>query len=371
MSCPICGPVCQCDNNPESERYELTAPADKPRFPDPESYDASEAKFAASLEQSDPSRQNLSAEPSEAMEALASELSQPSIFQAYEDPAAWKQELAAKLNEYRTRHKAKPPRYPSLQLKFETTESMWAAASTQAAAAAPAPGYASVESTARDHVEMPPVYSSEVAPRPIEPAGRLIEFPRQNTAPTLWIDALADPVMAPPRILEVPESEFLPPALGGISIEPMPVIEEGKRPGIEIPMLAAPMWRRMSAGAIDGAIVAASTAVFGYISFSIINTELPLKPTIIGGLLLMAALWAGYQYLLLVYSGTTFGLKLAGLELNRFDGTTTKRTLRKWRVLASILSGVSLWLGYAWCYLDEDQLCWHDRITKTYMAPKP
>jgi hypothetical protein len=40
-------------------------------------------------------------------------------------------------------------------------------------------------------------------------------------------------------------------------------------------------------------------------------------------------------------------------------------------VFASVLSGLSLGLGYAWCWLDEDQLCWHDRITRTYMAPLP
>src|SRR5207244_2700413 len=34
------------------------------------------------------------------------------------------------------------------------------------------------------------------------------------------------------------------------------------------------------------------------------------------------------------------------------------------------LSGLSLGLGFAWCMLDEDELCWHDRITHTYMAPK-
>jgi len=28
-------------------------------------------------------------------------------------------------------------------------------------------------------------------------------------------------------------------------------------------------------------------------------------------------------------------------------------------------------LGYAWCFFDEDQLCWHDRITRTYMARVP
>jgi len=44
--------------------------------------------------------------------------------------------------------------------------------------------------------------------------------------------------------------------------------------------------------------------------------------------------------------------------------------LRRWRVLASWLSGVSLGMGYAWVLLDEDGLCWHDRITHTYLAPK-
>ena len=27
-------------------------------------------------------------------------------------------------------------------------------------------------------------------------------------------------------------------------------------------------------------------------------------------------------------------------------------------------------MGYVWVLLDEDALCWHDRITHTYLAPK-
>jgi uncharacterized RDD family membrane protein YckC len=69
-------------------------------------------------------------------------------------------------------------------------------------------------------------------------------------------------------------------------------------------------------------------------------------------------------------AGSTPGLKLAKLELSQFDGRPVPRSLRRWRVLASVLSGLSLGLGYAWCFLDEDELCWHDRITHTYMAPK-
>jgi hypothetical protein len=63
-------------------------------------------------------------------------------------------------------------------------------------------------------------------------------------------------------------------------------------------------------------------------------------------------------------------LKLAKLQLSCFDGAAVPRKTRRWRVLASVLSALSLALGYAWCFLDEDRLCWHDRITRTYMAPK-
>ena len=360
MSCPICGPVCHCDKNPGTEPGEPIEQAS--RFPDPESYDASEAQFAASLEQPTGIEQ-----VETQIDTLATELAQPSVFQGYEDPAAWKQELAAKLNEYRSRHKPPPPRYPSLQLKFENTEPAWTTPSPQ-----PAPAqYVSRESTALDHVEMAAAPEPEPPARQVEPTGRLIEFPRANMVSTAWVDALADPVMERPRILEVPESEFLPPALGGISIEPVPVVEEEKRPGIDIPMLTAPMRKRVAAAAVDGLIVSVAVALFAYVSFRIAPIVPPMRPLIIGGLLLTAVLWIVYQYLLLVYSGTTPGLKLSGLELNQFDGSVTRRRLRKWRVLASVLSGVSLCLGYAWCYLDEDRLCWHDRITKTYMAPKP
>jgi hypothetical protein len=61
---------------------------------------------------------------------------------------------------------------------------------------------------------------------------------------------------------------------------------------------------------------------------------------------------------------------VAGLELLRFDEKRVSRRLRRWRVLASFLSAVSLGMGYVWVFLDEDSLCWHDRITHTYLAPK-
>jgi uncharacterized RDD family membrane protein YckC len=124
------------------------------------------------------------------------------------------------------------------------------------------------------------------------------------------------------------------------------------------------------AGAIDSLLVVSAFAVFAYI-FSRVTSIVPaLRQAVSVSASLMALFWAAYQYLLLVYTGTTPGLKLARLQLSRFDGAAVPRRIRRWRVLASMLSGLSLALGYAWCFLDEDQLCWHDRITRTYMAPQ-
>jgi uncharacterized RDD family membrane protein YckC len=424
MSCPICGEICRCAT--EIRRQ----PA--PRLVDPEAYDASEQQFAASLEganssleasgplsqlefvrngdtknissreaakrESPPRQSGESSATDESrrddtasrgidsptghdtkvrgvdahIDTLATALSEPSIFQEYQDPAAWKQELAAKLNEYRSRHRPRAPRYPSLQLKFEASEPGW---TTPLPAHESDPStFATRQATALDSVA--PISTPEAvsipAPRPASPeSGRIIEFPRAVSIPSSWVNELAEPVMERPRILDVPEVTPPLPALGGILIEPVQKSAEEKRPGIEIPMLAVEMWRRLLAGALDGAFVVAAVALFGYVFSRMTGFVPPLRPAAIGAALLTAFFWIGYHYLLIVHSGTTPGLKLAGLELSRFDGSGVPRHLRRWRVLASVMSGASLCLGYAWCLLDEDQLCWHDRITKTYMAPKP
>jgi hypothetical protein len=200
--------------------------------------------------------------------------------------------------------------------------------------------------------------------------GKIIEFPRSCVVPPVPLDELAEPVTDRPRILEAPAVAPPPPALGGITIEAPESKEAEKRPGIDIPLQSAPLGRRIFAAIIDGVVIAAASALCGFI-FSKVSAVRP--PVLQLGELAAGVpclLWAVYQYLLIVYSASTPGLRLARLELNNFDGKTTTRRIRRWRVLASFLSTASLGMGYAWVFLDEDSLCWHDRITHTYLAPK-
>jgi uncharacterized RDD family membrane protein YckC len=296
-----------------------------------------------------------------------------------QEPDSWRHEVAARVDNYRARRRPRAPRYPSLQLKFESSES-----SSTGQAATSQPATTAIPSRLAVAMQDPLAVSQrELSIQPetyegprlnVQEAGaRILEFPRSAAPPPVFpppvFDELAEPVVDRPRILDVPELELPPPALGGILMDPVAEPEKERRPGFELPLQAAPFSRRLLAGAIDSLLVVTAFAIFAYIFFRI-TLIVPASQQAAGiSVSLIALFWIAYQYLLLVFTGTTPGLKLARLQLSRFDGSAVPVRIRRWRVLASVLSGFSLSLGYAWCFLDEDRLCWHDRITRTYMAP--
>jgi len=296
---------------------------------------------------------------------------------------AWRDELSDRLNRYRARRKVRPPRYPSLSLKFDPPEVSATAPSgssqpqfeTISNHALALDGMRQEPSAVEAEVNARTASAAEALPARLhQPSGqasaKIIEFPRFAWGPPAPSpDELAEPVSGRPRILEVPEVAPPPPALGGITIDATEKQEAEKRPGIDIPLQSAPLGLRFVAALVDGLIIAAASALFGYIFWKVAAVRPPLMQ-----LLGLAAgipwlFWAGYQYLLIVYASNTPGLRVAGLKLARFDCTATSRSLRRWRVLAACLSAVSAGMGYAWMFLDEDALCWHDRITHTYLAP--
>lgn len=300
------------------------------------------------------------------------------------DPdSAWRGELAARLSRYRARRKAPPPRYPSLKLPFE------ASPSAPRPSVNDSPRFAAFESVSNHALaldaprneplvesgaaasEEPVIRTATPVSSPVsQVSAKIIEFPRYAWAPPPPPpDQLAEPVSDKPRILEVPEIAPPPPALGGISIEPAQIQEIEKRPGIDFPLQSAPLGRRLIACLLDGLLVTVASSLFGFIFWNVAAVQPPqLQLYGLAGSVLFV-FWTLYQYLLIVYSASTPGLRAVGLQLTRFDGTPTTRSLRRWRLIASYLSALSLGMGYAWVFLDEDSLCWHDRITHTFLSP--
>src|SRR5271163_2788986 len=105
MPCPLCGDICRCSANPQS----IASPRWLP--------DADTSVVPAFPAGGEPAAKSpvlsLAMETSEAGE------SQQCV---PEDSTAWRQEVAARLNRYHSRRKPRPPRYPSLRLRFEKEE---------------------------------------------------------------------------------------------------------------------------------------------------------------------------------------------------------------------------------------------------------
>ncbi len=410
MNCLRCGEVCRCDPEPSStatprltpDANESLPPAAQPALQETAPREAAmQEKDGCPISRVLGEKWGFNMLPEKAPLLAKDARNGAPADTPDETASAWRDELTAKLSNYRARRKPRPPRYPSLRLRFEAESSSSAAAdpelpafetlSHQALALdgmteLPAPAEAECETLPSESSAEPAECGNSrgsASPKASHGA-RIIEFPRSpefrsefpaeflrsDPAPPASYNELAGPVMAPPRILEAPEIVPPPPALGGITIEAAAAVGVQRRPGIEVPLQAAPLSRRMAAAAIDGLVILLATALFGSIFWKVTAIRPPLSQIL--GLITVVPclLWAAYQYLLLVYAGTTPGLRFAGLEVARFDGTLANRRLRRWRVLASYLGAVSLGMGYVWVFLDEDALCWHDRITHTYLAPK-
>jgi uncharacterized RDD family membrane protein YckC len=316
-------------------------------------------------------------ETSEPVSGSANQI-QPDLLAAPND--SWREEVSARLHHYRARRRPRAPRYPSLRLKFETPENDWTPSTraNEAPALMARPAVLSEELTKKipvaDRVpDLPAPEQVRQTPIPTlasESTAKIIEFPKWSYTPPVRYSDLAEPMIDRPRIVEAPEIVPPPPALGGITIEEEHKQEPERRPGIDMPLQCAPVEQRLLAVAIDGMIVFLAGGIFAAVYYQIAGAR-PAIPQMIGlGAGLLTSLWVSYQYLLIVYSGTTPGLRAMKLQLQRFDGSVTTRTLRRWRVLGSVLSAISLGMGYAWQFLDEDALCWHERVTKTYLAPQ-
>jgi uncharacterized RDD family membrane protein YckC len=289
------------------------------------------------------------------------------------DAESWRVEVAARLERYRARRKPRAPRYPSLLLPFDSAES-WSRSLRETVSVAPAAPTRTRESTALRMEEpaaeqLPNLATSDsaLAEEP-EPSAKVIEFPRWAAIPVSGTNELAEPVLDRPRIVEAPEILPPPPALGGILIEP--AAKEETRTGADHPQSSASIAQRMLAGLLDSLILGAALAAFAAVFLRLNPARAPLSVLFAGILAVAVLLWTAYEFMFVVYTGSTPGLRMMRLRLARFDGSPVGRRVRRWRVLASFLSAASLGLGYLWSALDEDGLCWHDRITHTHIQSR-
>jgi uncharacterized RDD family membrane protein YckC len=280
-------------------------------------------------------------------EDMGSSLQQQWLYEADE---RWRQEIASRVDAFCARRgRKRVPRTPSLSLDFE-----------RAARATVAAHYAVPE----PHVDPAP------QPTPEPDISNVIEFPRPLEAPPLSIapmpEELAEPIIEKPRILDAEEpsglwfgSESRPP----ITLESAPEPEPGDDAGLVGE--SASLSRRIFAAALDSSLVVIALAVFATVFLHIAGAPPRWRTALMMAGSLAVLFWAMYQYLFLVYAAATPGMRAAGLHVCTFDNLPARRSLRRWRAIAMMVSGMGLGLGFLWAAIDDYGLCWHDRITQT------
>ena len=238
------------------------------------------------------------------------------------------------------------------------------------------PESSAVAAAALQEVIPPPLAEAATGPQPTvppraRPKRKVIAFPRQPEGAEAghW---LADPVLPEqPRILDVPEElEAYPttPFLEGLQYEPATQVSASPLDHVELPFRAASRLRRMYAALVDCSLVLMAAAVFAFIAHKMLPDLAFTKPTRLAAALAPLLLWAIYEYLLLVYAGRTAGMQVAGIRLRTFKGRQPSLRHRRNRVLGFYLATASLMMGLLWALVDVDRLCWHDRISGTYLT---
>ncbi len=221
---------------------------------------------------------------------IAPALSEPSVASVLANADSWRDEVAARLERYRTRRKPRSPRYPSLLLPFDAPES-WSRSAPHAQGgsagvataradhdiafhsnsglANPEPAeniYSSAEPNSNDYPEHVSEHRSEHHSELPELSAKVIEFPRSAAIPIVHRSELADPIFDRPRIVEAPEILPPPPALGGMLMEPARQESAERRPEPLFVSPPASIPRRVLAAVVDGALLvtalAAVTAIF-------------------------------------------------------------------------------------------------------------
>jgi uncharacterized RDD family membrane protein YckC len=132
----------------------------------------------------------------------------------------------------------------------------------------------------------------------------------------------------------------------------------------------ASMNRRLMAAVVDfsliaGAFLAAARAAWANVRALPATREIEL-----GSALALALIGVLYFAFFFILARATPGMKYAQLEMRTFAGKKPALAERCGRMAAMVLSLLPLGLGVALAIVDEQHLCWHDRLSGTYLRRK-
>jgi uncharacterized RDD family membrane protein YckC len=219
----------------------------------------------------------------------------------------------------------------------------------------------------------------------------LIEFPREIVAPRRMRPRLAesasgdsetqqlsifevDPNTVSTEPMEQMRSDAAEPAWIGSSWQEIKLDEEPQTlPDYynlapdEHKLFQAPIGRRMMATMVDAAVIAGLFCGVVYLIASNVDHLPGQRVSEICGVLGVLGFAALYEWFFLTFAKVTPGMRYAQLSLCTFDEEIPTREQIRGRLKAMLISVLPMGLGMLWSVFDEDQMSWHDRLSKTYL----
>jgi uncharacterized RDD family membrane protein YckC len=130
----------------------------------------------------------------------------------------------------------------------------------------------------------------------------------------------------------------------------------------------APLKDRQLAGIIDAAFLLFAFGGFAAL-FGSLGGQLTLsKMSAAVYLASFAVVYFQYFALFTVFGATTPGMMFRGLQVMSFSGEPPTPRQMLLRSAGYMLSAATCLIGFIWAIWDEDQLTWHDRLSKTYLS---
>jgi uncharacterized RDD family membrane protein YckC len=239
--------------------------------------------------------------------------------------AAWRAELAQRLKAYRTRRRKRSVNDDQSQFAFERTPSVGISETSIAIDEPPAP------------VEDP--FSFTIA------IGRTAKKQMLEKTP-MEID------VSLPQEAETQQGPF-----ASAAVQPHSGLYS-----------VAPIDDRRIAGAID--LVCLLFAYGGFLGlFGSLGGQFTLsKLSIVVCAATFAVVYLQYFALFTIFGGTTPGMMMRGLQVVSFSGEPPSPRQMLLRSAGYALSAGTFFLGFLWAQWDEDELTWHDRLSRTYLT---
>jgi uncharacterized RDD family membrane protein YckC/ribosomal protein L40E len=278
-----------------------------------------------------------------------------------DEPYAWQSELANRVEAYRLRRRKVSPNAAQTQLPFSEPVVAKRVTAVAASHAAADVGRSHTTSSVAKFFT-PAIPESQPISYELSCASSSTASGDDDFAFTIAIGRIAsEPRTADGRMLiDVSNSSE-----ADRSEEAASELTEGTLAGL---YPVASLADRQLAGIIDAACLL--FAFGGFVAlFGSLGGQLTLsKMSAAVYLVALSVVYFQYFALFTVFGATTPGMMFRELQVMSFSGDVPTPRQMLLRSAGYMLSAASCFVGFLWALWDEDQLTWHDRLSKTYLS---